>query len=117
MATKTIAHALFSWTENGVARLAMHGETVEIADAVIAEYEHFGVFEPDHVEREPEPEPVTTAPDSTPAPTPTVSKRPKNVAPEHVWQDHARQRGIDPDGMTKDEIIAYFTDKENESNG
>lgn len=118
MALKTIAHALFSWTENGIARMATHGETVDIDDDVIATYERFGVFEPDVVAVEPEPEeppadeapaPALTEPTS---PTPVISPRPRQTAPEHVWQEYAREHGLDPDGMDRHEIIRHFTEQE-----
>ncbi|WP_206489224.1 hypothetical protein [Rhodococcus sp. KRD162] len=131
MALKTIAHALFSWTENGTARMATHGQTVDIDDDVIATYERFGVFEAEEADS-PEPDSTEAAAATPPsldrpeekqeqadlaAPAVVTAERPRNVAPESVWQDYARERGLDPDGMTKDEIIAAFTEQENKTNG
>lgn len=112
MTTKTIAHALFSWTEHGTTRLAVHGETVDIDDAVAAEYERFGVF----FAPEPEPAPFVPTPEPAPAapePVKAKARRPKNVATEQVWRKYAIDHGIDTDGMTKDEIIEHFTEQEN----
>lgn len=133
MALKTIAHALFSWTERGQSRIAMHGQTVEIDDSVIAAYERFGVFAPD-IDADPTIELADTeepADDIAPstegdedssvtqpsAPVTVAPKRPKSIALESVWQDYARERGLDPDGMTKDEIIAAFPAEETKNHG
>ncbi|MDV8023997.1 hypothetical protein [Rhodococcus sp. IEGM 1330] len=122
----TIAHALFSWTEDGTARLATHGQTVDIDDSIVAEFEHLGVFEPERAlpeathpdtatEVQDEPlsagEPGTTEGTSIPnvTATPPTSDRPKASATKAVWAAYAQKRGIDADALDKDEIIAAIT--------
>ncbi|QII05901.1 hypothetical protein BH93_11425 [Rhodococcoides fascians A25f] len=126
MALVTIAHALFSWTEDGTARLATHGQTVDIDDSIVAEFEHLGVFEPagdlhdagdldaaTGVQDEPlsAGEPGTTEGTSIPnvTSTPPALDRPKTAATKAVWAAYAQKRGIDADALDKDEIIAAVT--------
>jgi hypothetical protein len=47
MAERTIAHALFIYTEDGVQRIAMHGDRVELGKDALAHGEKHGAFEPE----------------------------------------------------------------------
>lgn len=44
-----------------------------------------------------------------PAPAVAVPERPAESAPKQAWVDHARQVGVDPDGLTKADLIAAVT--------
>lgn len=105
MAARTIAHALFSWTENGEARLATHGQTVEIDDDVIAAYERHGVFEPD----EAAPEPVAAEPATRPATLPV----PRAASDKAAWLDYAAALDLHfATGVDKQHIIDTVTEHE-----
>lgn len=119
MAIVTIAHALFTWRENGDHRIAYHGEQANIPDDIVDRYRHLGAFE--------EPPTVTNivtdnpgdltdaAPPSPPSkdPVPLDPNRPKNAATRPVWEAYAVGRGLDPaalEEMNKDSIIAAINE-------
>ena len=95
MATVTIAHALFTWRENGDHRIAYHGDVVDIPDDVVDEYTRFGAFA---VEPTPEPEPLPTPAAEEPAPAdPALLSPPMNTAPKAAWVEYAVAKGYDRD--------------------
>lgn len=104
MATVTIAHALFTWRENGEHRIAFHGNEVQIPDEVVDEYTRFGVFAPDP-EPQPGPEPI-----GVPEPVETVDldARPADSALKEVWVEYAVRKGYGRDeaeAATKPELM------------
>lgn len=121
MATVTIAHALFTWRENGDHRIAYHGEQANIPDDIVDRYRHLGAFDDAAVmvnltTTEPAEgvvimtTPPTVTKFDTVAPDPD---RPKNAATRPVWEAYAVGRGLDPaalEEMNKDSIVAAINE-------
>ena len=121
MATVTIAHALFTWREDGDHRIAYHGDQVEIPDDIVERYRHLGAFDDSAVvvkltTTEPGEEDVINPTPPTVSKFDTVAhdpKRPKNAATRPVWEAYAVGRGLDPaalEEMNKDSIIAAINE-------
>jgi len=120
MATRTVAHALARWTDpDGIAQLALHGQTIEIPKDVAAHLDSIGatVVTSTTVAPEPEPDPVVVISPTTDEPSrevdPDLFPRPKNAAARPLWELYAVDRGLDRasvSGMSKDAIIAAINE-------
>ncbi|MDV8065543.1 hypothetical protein R4P64_03395 [Rhodococcus sp. IEGM 1366] len=126
MTLRTIAHALLTWSENGRAHTAFHGDLVDLPDDVIARFERFGAFESEAVValKATVEEPVESTTAVTPAVAETVAEQPaldpvtkpepaqvitveqpKFTATKAAWAEYATARGIAVDELDKNQII------------
>lgn len=90
--------------------LCKPGDVVEVDDSLFEEFRGQGVFddpEKNSTEVTPEPEP---APEPPPKPSaadkPPEGERPKQAASTDTWREYAKKVGVDPKGLSKQEIIA-----------
>lgn len=131
MYPKKVAHALVRWIDpNGMPRVAMRGEYVQIPAEAAARLERLGAFEPDfprdndfdfsqpavYGDLAQSPDALEDPmPHEAAAPGHTELAMPKRTDPRQDWEIYARAIGLDGDAveaMSKPQIIAAVNDQE-----
>lgn len=138
MVTRTVVHALLSYRDGqGRRRMALRGQTVELAEAELARAERIGAVVDGPLPAPPEPEPVEIDGRHTAAQVPAEAgetgggdenpdgddpgtadpaagdgpRRPAQVEAKGLWVEYAVARGMDraeAEKLTKPELIAAF---------
>ena len=88
-------------------RRTMHrpGDEVKVSGDVLARLERLGVVV-DEGKAQPAPSPVPEPEPVGEESAPATAEKPWKTAKLDVWQDYARSQGVDPSGLSKQELIA-----------
>lgn len=128
MPNRKIWHAIFEWFEDGVRHVAYRGDTADIPQDVIDQYEKFGVFDAPAKATEPPAivsgvdevvTPADLAGDSDVQASDELPERPKQAASAKAWEDYAvrlfeltaGERGFtreDAEKATKQDLISLL---------